>query len=281
MTEILGVIGDPIDHSLSPLMHRAAIEKAGIDAVYRAFHIRLDQLPAFIEEVHKNHYLGFNVTIPHKQNIMSYLDDIAPEAQAIGAVNTVLHRSGQLIGYNTDAIGYLRSISEEKKWEPHGKSVTLLGAGGAARAVSYSLMKAGASQIYIIDQITTKANELAENINKLFMKSQRMDVIEWADLTECLTKSDLLVNATPIGLQGTSFDFLPLEALPDSALVSDLVYSPRETPLLLEAKKLGHKTHEGLGMLLYQGAEAFRIWFGKDPDVDVMRQVLTKLTAKN
>lgn len=274
MTQILGVVGDPISHSLSPQMQTAAIDRAGLDATYLSFHIKKEQLSAFIKEVRDNNYLGFNVTIPHKQNILDYLDDMAPEALAIGAVNTVHHSRNHLIGYNTDATGYMLSLKEEKRWRAKGKTVTLLGAGGAARAVAYSLLKAGAAQIYVYDKIVIKSNELAKNMNNLFMKSQRTDVIDWLDLKDCLAETHLLVNATPVGMGGTSFDSLVLDALADTALVSDLVYTPRETPLLRDARKIGLSTHEGLGMLLYQGVEAFKIWFGKDPDVNVMRKTL-------
>jgi len=269
MTQIIGVIGDPIEHSLSPLMQTAALQAAGIDATYRSFHVTADDLAAFVQEVRDTPYLGFNITIPHKQSIRQYLDRLMPEAEAIGAVNTVHHIDGKLIGYNTDATGYLRSLNKEQQWQAADKIITLLGAGGAARAVAYGLQAAGAKRIFLVNRTAAKATALASEVSVA-------QATEWSSLPSCLDDSDLLVNATSVGMGGTAFDNLPLASLPKHALVSDLVYTPRETPLLRSAKERGLQTHEGLGMLVYQGAEAFKIWFGQEPDVKVMRTALEK-----
>ncbi len=278
MTQTLGIIGDPVAHSLSPAMQRAALKSAGIDAVYQAFHVLPDKIATFIEEARATPYLGFNITIPHKQIIMAHLDEIQPEAAAIGAVNTVLNRDGRLIGFNTDGIGYLRSLTEEKNWQPTGKVATLLGAGGAARAVAYALLDSGLSTLFIVNRTPQKAEALAKDLNKMFAGKIRSG--GWEILESCLSQSELLINATSVGMDDTSFQDLHLEALPKGALVSDLVYTPRITPLLKTAQSQGYDTHEGLGMLLYQGAEAFKIWFNQDPDIEIMRKVLEEKLKK-
>ncbi len=274
MTYVLGVIGDPIEHSLSPVMQMAAIKAAEIDATYKAFHIKADELASFVDRVRRENFLGFNITIPHKQDIMAYLDEISPEAEAIGAVNTVVNVQGQLTGHNTDAIGYIRSLQEEKQWKPHGKVVTVLGAGGAARAVAYGLLEHDVQQLYIANRSPDKAEALCNELGKLFV--DRISFVAWKQLPAYLKKSDLLLNATAVGLGGTRFEQLDLSQLPQHALVSDLVYAPAETPLLHEAKQAGYTTHGGLGMLLYQGAEAFRLWFKQAADVEIMRRALTE-----
>lgn len=274
MTTILGVIGDPVTHSLSPVMQSAGIKSAGIDAVYKMFPVTPAQLADFVTEVRQNAYHGFNVTLPHKQRIAPYLDEIVPEAEAIGAVNTVLNRNGHLIGYNTDATGYLRSLTEEQQWQPEDKTITLLGAGGAARAIGYGLLQADIAQLYLVNRTADKAVAMAEELSRVTRHESRVKAMPWSQLPSCLSATDLLINATSVGLDGTRFDNLPLDTLQAGALVSDLVYTPRRTPLLAEADALAYTTHEGLGMLLYQGAEAFQIWFEKEADITAMRQAL-------
>lgn len=280
MTMLLGIIGDPIAHSLSPIMQNRALEAAGLDATYLPYHVRSPELKAFIEDVHQQNMTGFNVTVPHKVSIMKYLDEVDEEAHQIGAVNTVLYHEGRLSGYNTDARGYCRSLQEEARFSAKDKAICILGAGGAARAVAYGLLTAGATNVMIANRTAEKAEALVQSFAHDY--PHRITHIPWEPKTlgENFGKCDLLINTTTVGLDGTRFDRLPLAQLPGTALVSDLVYSPRETPLLREAKEAGFSTHEGLGMLLYQGAESFRIWTGIEPDIKVMRKALEEALEK-
>jgi shikimate dehydrogenase len=261
-------------------MHAAALKQAGIDATYHTWHVRPAELENFIRKVRSQNYLGFNVTLPHKQTIMPYLDEISDAARVIGAVNTVAHQQGQLVGYNTDAHGFIRSLHTETSWSTtKGKSVTILGAGGAARAVAYGLLNEKAQRVFIINRTLSKAQALASDLATYY--PSRVTASPWTDesMSAFFPECDLLVNATSVGLEGSSFNSLPLTSLPAHAIVSDLVYTPRATALLAAARRLGLKTHDGLGMLIYQGAEAFKIWFGQDPDIGVMRHALEQVLS--
>ncbi len=274
MTQQLGVIGDPIKHSLSPHMQQAAIAAAALDATYQAIHVTVNDLANFVVRAKQAGYRGFNITLPHKTAIMEFLDDLSPAAQNIGAVNTVIIESGRALGDNTDGLGYITSLAEDAKWEAKDKTVTLLGAGGAARAVAYALLDSGANQVCLINRTIEKAEQLCANLENLFPK--KITYSEWTESTlmERFAISDLIVNSTSVGLNKSRFDLLPLESSPQHCLISDLVYTPRITPLLQSAKDLQRPIHEGLGMLLYQGAAAFELWFHQKPNIKVMKIAL-------
>ncbi len=306
--KIVGIIGDPVAHSLSPAMQNAAFRKRGLPLVYLPFHVTARQLPRFIKAVRnqlrwgaigvesgisprfkrgsglaspsESTLAGFNVTIPHKEKVMRYLDSVSPEARAIGAVNTVVVRAGRLLGFNTDAPGYLRSLTTETGFRPRGKRILILGAGGAARAVLFTLAQAGAKEITVCDQIPGKARRLVKEFQKKF-RHVRIGEINMKNI-DLLEKIDLLVNATPVGLKGTRFKNLPIKKLPRRAIVSDLVYHPAMTPLLQAARRRRLKIHSGLGMLLQQGALSFQIWTGEEPPLAVMKRALSRrLTERN
>jgi shikimate dehydrogenase len=274
MTMQLGVIGDPIDHSLSPILQEAAIRSSNIDAHYKRYHVKLGELKQFIEDMRSTEIRGINITIPHKENVVPFLDELSADVQNIGAVNTIDNKSGRLIGYNTDAKAYLRSLQEDVDYEVREKTITIIGAGGAARAVAYGLASAQAKHIFIVNRTEEKAQKIVANLAKNFRDQLSALQLNNKILEGILFQSDLLINASSIGLNGSSFDSLPMEKLPSHALVSDLVYNPAETPLLRDAKALGLKTHGGLGMLLYQGAASFEIWTGQKPDINAMRTAL-------
>lgn len=274
MTKLYGVIGDPISHSLSALMQNRALSQAHLDAVYLPFHVASQELGAFIEAARRWPCHGFNVTIPHKQNIIPYLDEINEEASRIGAVNTVLNEDGRLRGTNTDAVGFLRSLREEACFDPKGRYAVILGAGGAAHAISYGLLEAGIERLTVFNRTASRANSLKNELMPYF--PHRIDVKDWeADaLRDVFHESQLLVNATSVGLNGSRFDELPLSELHSKCLVADLVYRPRQTPLLKSAASLGLQTLEGVGMLVFQGAASFEIWTGVTPDATAMRAIL-------
>lgn len=276
MTELYGVIGDPIAHSLSALMHNRALALAKLDAVYLPFHVPSTELGAFVDAARRWPCHGFNVTIPHKRSIIPLLDEISQEAHQIGAVNTVTSREGRLLGTNTDATGYLRSLREEADFDPKACTVVILGAGGAAHAVCYGLLEAGVDKIIICNRTAAHAQALAQHFAAGY--SNRIEVKPWQEgaMREAFHQSQLLINSTSVGLNGTAFEALPLDALPQESLVSDLVYRPRQTPLLKSAASRGLRTLEGLGMLVFQGAASFEIWTGITPDVKAMFNVLTE-----
>jgi shikimate dehydrogenase len=252
-------------------MHNAVFQKMNLPYLYLPFRVAPRELASFLKKVRLWKLKGLNVTIPHKEAVLRCLDRISPEARAIGAVNTIVLKNGKLIGYNTDAGGYLRSLKEEAGFDPRGKTVLILGAGGAARAVFHALKRAGAKKIILSNRTLSRAANLARDVIPL--KTQ--------ELKKVFPSLDLLINATSIGLKGTRFKNLPLSLLPKKAVVSDLVYRPILTPLLREAKKRGLKIHPGIGMLLYQGAESFRLWTGRTPDLKAMKKALLDALKRN
>ncbi|HCU24981.1 MAG TPA: shikimate dehydrogenase [Deltaproteobacteria bacterium] len=272
----LAVIGDPISHSLSPLMHNAAIRK--LKAPYRYKAIRVT--PKKLEEFSKTCALrlaGFNVTVPHKEAIVPFLDRLAYEAKLIGAVNTVVCKNGELIGFNTDGAGYLMSLQAEKKFNPGGRRIMILGAGGAARALAAALILAKAKSVIVANRTPKRAVQLVRELS-FRLPGAKLEAcpLTGKEFETALRRCDLLINTTRVGLGGSSFENFPWEKLKASALVSDIVYSPRFTPFLKSARKHKHPIHTGDGMLLYQGALAFEIWTGLKPDVKEMRKILHK-----
>ena len=288
--KVVGIIGDPVSHSLSPQMQNAAFKRLKLKWTYLPFHVRDVEMESFLSRVREGEMEGFNVTIPHKETIMPYLDHISPEARAIGAVNTVVREGKKLKGYNTDASGYLRSLKEEVHFNPKGKNIVVLGAGGAARAVVYVLAFAGAKNIFIQNRTRSRALKLAKDFKGQFLKTTKIRTVQssarhlWRDI---FSETDLVINATSLGLvskQAQAEDhrlLLPFEALPKKAIVSDLVYRPLMTPFLKLVEQKGVKTHSGLGMLLYQGAQAFSLWTGKAAPIAVMKKALLDALKRN
>lgn len=276
--DIYGIIGDPIAHSLSPLIQNFAFQSIGRKVLYTPFHVRPGELKDFITAARRWPCLGFNVTLPHKEAIVPLLDTVSEEARAIGAVNTVSLVKDKLHGDNTDARGYLRSLAEQAQWQATGHTAVVMGGGGAARAVAYGLLSARIKKIYLANRTLKKAQRIEKDFGEKF--SKHITAVEWLspEMSEAFTEADLLVNATSVGLNNSAFDALPLGDLRPAALVSDLIYQPRVTPLLKEARRLGLKTHEGWGMFLYQGVESFKIWTGLGPDVAGMERILLQAT---
>lgn len=274
-TRMYGVYGDPIKHSRSPLMLNRAFQEAGLNAVYAAFHIKPGKLEQAVAGIRGMDFGGVNVTIPHKVELMSYLDEIDETARFAGAANTVVNRDGTLVGYNTDGIGYVRSLKEETGVDLRGKRILLLGAGGAARGVGYGLAKEGAGLLAVANRTVSKANELAELLSPLCdVRGYSMD--ELAAVGR-MKQFDIVINTTSVGMS-PGVDELPIdpELLHSELLVSDLIYNPLETRLLREAKLRGARTHGGLGMFIYQGAYAFEYWTGLPAPVSAMREVVVR-----
>lgn len=270
-TVLYGVFGDPIRHSRSPIMLNRAFQESGVNGVYAAFHVKPEELGDAVRGIKALGYRGVNVTIPHKVDVMNYLDEIDEGARIVGAVNTIVNDNGKLKGFNTDGIGYVRSLKEETGIELKGKRVLVLGAGGAARGVAYALAKEGASCIYIANRTKERAIELANTIGA-FTETVGLGMDE---LTDVVDHVEFVLNTTSAGMH-PNVDELPmsLDLLRPHHLVSDLIYNPRITRFLREAEAIGARIHGGLGMFIYQGAYAFEYWTGTPAPVEAMRQVV-------
>lgn len=272
-----GIIGNPVEHSLSPAMHQAAYQQLKLPYTYTKTKLAHSQLKSFFKKLKTSDYAGLNVTVPFKESVLPFVNVISPEAKLIGAVNTLFIKDGKTFGFNTDGRGYLESLLREKKWEAKNKRIVILGAGGAARGILAALCMAGAKKVTLTNRTYLKAEALAREFQNKFKKTKiAVAELESKILEPIFQKTDLLVNTSSAGMTGNDFPSLPLEKLPKKALVSDIVYRPVNTPLLKAAKKLRLKTHAGLGMLLYQGALAFEIWTQHKAPIRVMKKALIK-----
>ncbi len=263
-----------MEHTFSPGMHNSAFNKLGIDACYVPFAVPPDRLEEAVRAVVPLGLRGLNVTVPHKERVLAFLDELSEEARLIGAVNTIEVRKERLIGHNTDGRGFLRSLREHGGLDPKGKNFLFIGSGGAARAVSFSLALAGAAEIIFRDLDARKATLLANDIREKTGVSAT--TIGQETLPEYAADADCLINASPLGLKRTDPLPIPAELFKRKHLICDLVYNPPETALLKMAKKRGAKRLSGLGMLLYQGVIAFEIWTGKKAPVQIMKNALTR-----
>ncbi|MFH1800351.1 MAG: shikimate dehydrogenase [Candidatus Omnitrophota bacterium] len=298
--KLYGIFGYPLSHTLSPAMHEAAFCRLGIDAHYIVLESTPVDFKKLMRRSSKLSLSGFNVTVPFKETVMKYLDSIRPEARAIGAVNTVFKQGRQWIGTNTDMEGFLRAIMKEGGFRPSGKKAVILGAGGAARAVVYGLSRAGIREILIADCFPQKARKIARKMRKLFKQVGYHAVAAGtSEVKEALQKADVVINATPIGLRSQDPKVVPESWIPQAGRVQvtlrgraskkasygpkffmDLIYNPAVTPFLKMAKKKGHRTLNGLGMLLYQGARALELWTGRKAPAGVMRRALLNALNK-
>lgn len=265
-TKITGLFGYPVEHTLSPAMHNAAFEGLRLDYCYLPFLVRPDALKQAVDAVRALNMAGVNVTVPHKEAVISLLDGVDEEAAFIGAVNTIVNNEGTLKGYNTDGRGFMRSLSEAGI-SVENKQVLVVGAGGASRAISYYLSEK-AKVLFLHDIAQDKMNNLVSDLLKI-----RSNVSPYGKMTE-LGSFDIIVNATPLGLkEGDPFPF-DVSALPPGRTVCDLIYG--KTRLIEEAGNKGCRTLDGMGMLLWQGVLAFELWTSAFPPVDIMRNALLK-----
>ncbi|MFC1892436.1 shikimate dehydrogenase [Chloroflexota bacterium] len=271
-TTCCGIIGDPIEHTISPAMHNAAFKESGLDHVYLPFRVKREELKEAINGMRALNIRGLNVTLPHKVAVIPFLDNLDSLALKIGAVNTIANSDGILTGYNTDASGFIQALLE-KGIEPREKKVVILGAGGAARAISFVLAERGANLV-ILNRTRDRARECASMISE-----GEIEALELNDenLAKALHKADILVNATSIGMS-PDVDKTPVTSglLRPGLTVFDVVYNPLRTKLLKEAEAVGAGTISGLDMLLWQGALAFKQWTGLKAPVKVMRAELMK-----
>ncbi|MFA5072364.1 MAG: shikimate dehydrogenase [Nitrospirota bacterium] len=273
-TALYGIFGYPITHTFSPAMHNAAFKKLNMDACYVPFSVKPEDLEKAAEAILPLGIKGLNVTVPHKEKVIPFLDQLSEEARLIGAVNTIEIRDDKLIGHNTDGTGFLRSLTEQAGFQPEGKLILLIGAGGAARAVGFSLALSNAKKICLYDVASEKASVLAAELQT--KTGVEAVALEEDDTREAALSADCLINATPIGLHKS--DPLPFSenVIQKRHLVCDLVYNPPVTPLLRAAKMRGAYILSGWGMLLYQGIAAFELWAGRSAPLPVMKSALLR-----
>ena len=268
--QVVGLIGNPVAHSISPAFQQAAFDYLRLPIRYEPWNTPLDRLPETVKRMRRDDCLGANVTVPHKQNILSMIDKIDAKAARIGAVNSIRNEAGQLTGFNTDGIGFMRAL-EDTGFIVRGARTAVIGAGGSARAVAFALAWGGVARLDIFSRRPLQARDLAADVAR-----DTEGQVRSGDLTTCdaaIADADLVVNCTPLGmLHGDGAPLSPLtvsQIRPDS-LVYDLVYNPPVTPLLAEASKAGARTLGGLRMLVYQGVAAFELWTGQKPPVGLM-----------
>ena len=277
-TKVTGLFGYPVEHSFSPAMHNAAFSRLGLDYVYVPFCVKPEELSAAAAGIRGMNLAGVNVTIPHKTAVMKFVDNLAPEAQLIGAVNTIVNRDGRLTGYNTDAPGFVAALSREAGVEPAGKQVTIIGAGGAARAVAIQLALEGVEKVTLSSPFPQEIISIKKVITSAAAASVAEAAWDETAISLAAANSDIIINATPLGMHPNKNDMPPLrfDGIPEGVLVCDLIYNPGETKLLKKAKEQGHPVMNGMGMLLYQGVIAFELWTGREAPVEVMRKALVK-----
>jgi len=278
--KIIGLIGYPLAHSISPAFQQAALDHLGIDARYELWETEREALAERVAGVRRPDCLGVNVTVPYKELVIPLLDETDPLAAHIGAVNTIVNRDGRLCGYNTDITGFARALRQDGGFDPSGAHVVLLGAGGAGRAATMALVQAKAASVTIFDIAPERAQRLVEDLGRQGETLLRAvpaagDYLAAAVMKKC----QLLVNCTPIGMRHSKEEHdvpMPPELIPAGILVVDIIYNPLETRFLAEAKRRGARTLGGLSMLVYQGAHSFELWTAVQPPLDVMFEAARK-----
>lgn len=275
-TRLAAVVANPIKHSISPFIHNSAFEATTTNGVYLAWEVEATDLAETVANIRRYKMYGINLSMPYKEQVIPYLDQLSEEARLIGAVNTVVNREGTLIGYNTDGKGFFKSLPSFKI---SGKRMVLLGAGGAAKAILTQAILDGVSQISVFVR-SASLEKTRPYLKKLQIETGfKVDLFALEDsqkLQDSITQADLLVNATSVGMDGTSLPIPTGIVLPKQLLVADVIYQPYETPFLKWARSQGNHAVNGLGMLLYQAAEAFQLWTGKEMPTDQIWKLLTQ-----
>ena len=275
-TRLAAVVANPIKHSISPFIHNRAFEATATNGVYVAWEIEASDLAETVANIRRYQMFGINLSMPYKEQVIPYLDELSDEARLIGAVNTVVNENSNLIGYNTDGKGFFKSLPS---FTISGKKMTMLGAGGAAKSILAQAILDGVSQISIFVR-SASMEKTRIYLEKLRVETDfKVDLYDLENvqiLQEIIHQSDLLVNATSLGMDGKSSPVPTNLNLPPQVLVADIIYQPFETPFLKWARSQGNPAVNGLGMLLYQAAEAFQLWTGKEMPTDEILQSLTE-----
>lgn len=273
-TRLAAVVANPIKHSISPFIHNSAFEATNTNGVYLAWEVDATELAETVANIRRYQMFGINLSMPYKEQVIPYLDQLSEEACLIGAVNTVVNREGTLIGYNTDGKGFFKSLPSFKISK---KRLVLLGAGGAAKAILAQAILDGVSQISVFVRSSSmeKTRPYLEKIqNATGFRVDLFALENIQELQDSITKADLLVNATSVGMDGSSQPIPTSIVLPEKLLVADVIYQPFETPFLKWARNQGNQSINGLGMLLYQAAEAFELWTDKEMPTDQIWELL-------
>ena len=273
-TRLAAVVANPIKHSISPFIHNSAFQATETNGVYLAWEVKATDLSETVANIRRYRMFGINLSMPYKEQVIPYLDQLSEEARLIGAVNTVVNQEGTLIGYNTDGKGFFKSLPSFKISR---KRLVLLGAGGAAKAILAQAILDGVSQISVFVRSSSmeKTRPYLEKIqNATGFRVDLFALEDVQDLQDSITKADLLVNATSVGMDGSSQPIPTSIVLPEKLLVADVIYQPFETPFLKWARNQGNQSINGLGMLLYQAAEAFELWTGKEMPTDQIWELL-------
>lgn len=255
------VVGHPVAHSRSPLIHNYWLAEHGLNGSYERIDVAPDDFASFLASLVEQGFIGGNVTIPHKEMAFAAIGEQDEAAKAIGAINTIWAQDGRLLGSNTDAFGFSANLDDKAPQWRNGTRGCVLGAGGAARAIVYALIQAGFEEIIVINRNLDRARYLSEAFGP------KLRPLGWSAVDSALDGVDLLINTTSLGMGGMEFPVLPLGRLSADAIVTDIVYTPLRTPLLSQAERAGLKTVDGLGMLLHQAVPGFEKWFGKRPVV--------------
>jgi shikimate dehydrogenase len=277
-TKPIAILGNPIAHTLSPLMHNYFFQTLGLDYIYIPLKVEEKELGSAVQGLWSLGFLGANITIPFKERIMDFLVEISEEARLIGAVNTIARNSHGFRGENTDGRGFLRFLQAEQDWHPLGKQALILGAGGSARALGTVLALEGITKITIVNRTISKARIIAENI--VSQIGTPVEVVSWEDkeLKKAVYHADIIINTTPLGMNPNREEKPPLNTqwLEGGQLVVDLIYNPLTTLFLSQAKSRGCETLNGLGMLIHQGALSFEYWTGQKPPLEGVRELLER-----
>jgi len=278
-TKSLAIIGNPLGHSLSPVMHNIFFKSMGLNYVYIPLKVEKEELKKAIAGLWALGFLGANITIPHKEGVIPCLAGVSPEAKLIGAVNTLVRKDNGFWGENTDGKGFLEALLVEKDWQPQGKKIVILGAGGSSKAVAISLALAGAREVSIINRTLSKAKTITRTIGEQIGIAARTYMWDNPGLSKVISTGDIVINTTPLGMEPNIHEMPPIKPqwLSPGQLVVDLIYNPLETLLIREAKAHGCEVSNGLGMLIYQGV------MGKEPpvqDKDIKKTLEKYLTKK-
>lgn len=274
-TRIVGIFGDPITHTRSPAMQNAAFRARKLPYIYVPFHVRPPDLAKAVHAIRAYNLVGVNVTVPHKERIIRYLDTLSAEADLCGAVNTVVNREGQLFGDNTDGRGFLVSL-QERGFSPHGQDIIVIGAGGSTRALLVSLIRSGSARITIANRTLAKAQALVRTYRALGKTQVEAVPLESLQDPTLLKKAGLIINCTSVGLDREAFPEVAFDATPRTCLCYDLLYRPDLTSFLRQARAARRAILDGRRMLLHQGALAFSLWMNQPAPLEAMTKALTR-----
>lgn len=273
-TSVFGLIGDPIQHSLSPEMHNAAYRELKLNCTYVPFRVKKDDLPEAIKGIRSLNIKGVNVTTPHKEAVLAHLDEISEESSIIGAVNTIVNDQGKLRGHNTDGSGFVKYLKEEIDIDLKGKKILIVGLGGAAKSIALYLCKEDIQRMIIANRTPEKAEQYAKKLQKSTNKPVAGIPLDKNILDAFISKTDFFIYTLPTDLiTGGEWPFT-YNVFPSEAVLFDLRYYPKETTLMKIAREMGLSSHNGLGMLLYQGLLAFQIFTGSEPPLEVMKSIV-------